>query len=274
LEPKFEDQFTAYIDLLGFSKAVEQEDDSNINNIRILLTKISGMRSQFIAITEGAEANQTVRIEPMISTFSDNIVISYPLKPSYKAMGDTKSTLIVIMRQISRYIAQVAEDSLRIGLLVRGGATIGKLYHSDQMIFGKALVDAYYIETKVSNYPRVVLSPEITNQLTLSDMQGLGILRDEYGVCHFDYFKKLAMVGAAGANDNEANREIWAEGIVNAKRSELADKIKVQASKDLTKLEEEIQLMKKVQAKWEWFGQELRRGLERSRTQRSRASLI
>src|SRR5260370_19837608 len=169
------------------------------------------MRSRFAVKSVGPQSVKTISIKPIITTFSDHIVISYPLERSCKAMGDTKSTLITLVRQVTHFTAQIAGDALRIGLLLRGGATIGNLYHTTRVIFGKALIDAYYIESTVSKFPRVVLSPEITSQLTHSDIQVLGLLSDDYGWYHVDYFKRLAKMGSISADDKRANREAWVQ---------------------------------------------------------------
>jgi hypothetical protein len=196
-------------------------------------------------------------------------------------MGDTKSTLITIVRQINYFTAQVAEDALRIGLLVRGGATIGKLYHTPRVIFGKALNDAYDIETKVSNFPRVVLSPEIISQLTKSDIQGLGLLSDDYGWYHVDYFKRLAKMGSISADGRAADRAAWVEQInriVSEHLTKFDNRIKELASKNLTRLEEQIGSVKqaedlaKVKDKWAWFSKEFCSGVERSKSQPPKSS--
>lgn len=281
MQSKFEEQFTAYIDLLGFKDSVSNEEEGNISKINCLLTQISKLRSKFAVKSEGTESIKTIYIKPMITTFSDHIVISYPLERSCKAMGDTKSTLITIVRQVNYFTAQVAEDALRIGLLVRGGATIGKLYHTPRVIFGKALNDAYDIETKVSNFPRVVLSPEIISQLTKSDIQGLGLLSDDYGWYHVNYFKRLAKMGSISADGRAADRAAWVEQvnrIVSEHLTKFDNRIKELASKNLTRLEEQIRSVKqaedlaKVKDKWAWFSKEFCSGVERSKSQPPKSS--
>jgi hypothetical protein len=277
---KFDEQFTAYIDLLGFADAVSNEEESNISAINVLLTQVSQMRRSFAVTSIGTESIKTISIKPMITTFSDHIVISYPMKRSCKAVGDMKSTLVILVRQVTDFTAQIAKDALRIGLLVRGGATIGKLYHTPRVIFGKALNDAYYIESTVSKFPRVVLSPEITSQLTNSDVQGLGLISDDYGWFHVDYFKKLAKMGSISAHGKPANRTVWAKQVkrmVSENLSKFDTQIKELASRRLTTLEEQIKSVKQAEnlaqakAKWAWFGEEFCRGMERSKSQPPKA---
>lgn len=60
--------------------------------------------------------------------------------------------------------ARLPQRALRIGLLVRGGATIGKLFDGNGIVFGEAMMEAYHIETRIATYPRVVLSRKITER--------------------------------------------------------------------------------------------------------------
>ncbi len=47
------------------------------------------------------------------------------------------------------------------GILCRGAITYGKLIHTDEVLFGPALTEAYILETKVALYPRVILHKDI-----------------------------------------------------------------------------------------------------------------
>lgn len=47
-----------------------------------------------------------------------------------------------------------------MGFLVRGGITIGPLYHDSNIVFGPALVRAATIEKDLARFPRVVLDSE------------------------------------------------------------------------------------------------------------------
>lgn len=52
------------------------------------------------------------------------------------------------------------------GILIRGGITYGKLIHSESgIVLGQALIDAYKTESKLSVYPRVILSKKILGEL-------------------------------------------------------------------------------------------------------------
>lgn len=77
-----------------------------------------------------------------ISIFSDNAVLSIPLDDEFG------NVYIITMVEF------LQRELLKLGYLVRGGMSVGKLYHKDNIVFGPALVEAVNIE-KTTIYPRI-----------------------------------------------------------------------------------------------------------------------
>ena len=76
------------------------------------------------------------------------------------------------------------------GLLIRGGITLGYCFSDDFMVWGKALVRAYEIESTIAIYPRIVIDPfadDIFDFLTKSKHKKL-ICRDFDGLYFIDIF--------------------------------------------------------------------------------------
>jgi hypothetical protein len=249
MEAKYEEQFTAFIDFLGFSEVSTRTDDTTRRKVLDLLLSLSELRGEFDLQSTVEEGSKSSRIKPAISTFSDHIVISYPLQPIYAEFGsDEHIAALVIITQFLQLLTRIGAAALRIGFLVRGGATIGMLYHSGGVVFGEALVDAFQIESRTSIYPRVVLSPQITSRPTWVENQPF-ITRDNDGLYHFDYFKPL-LIGAARPGDRHT-----------ASVKEWFDEVTALVARNLTELERSRRLNEL--AKWAWFAREFRSGLER-----------
>ena len=102
----------------------------------------------------------TANFRPEVSTFSDNIVISYPLASMTKELSPHSVPIFVLSQTL---LSILASQALRLGFLLRGGAAIGRLYHDSGVIFGDALVEAYRLESQIAIYRRVILSPGITS---------------------------------------------------------------------------------------------------------------
>lgn len=45
----------------------------------------------------------------------------------------------------------------KCGLLIRGGLTVGELYHDENIVYGPAMIRAYEMENKMAIYPRIIV---------------------------------------------------------------------------------------------------------------------
>lgn len=48
---------------------------------------------------------------------------------------------------------------------VRGGVSIGKMFHKSNMFFGPAFLESYELESEIAIYPRVILSNDVANSV-------------------------------------------------------------------------------------------------------------
>jgi hypothetical protein len=253
MEPKYEEQFTAFVDFLGFREISTQTDDATRLKVLNLLLALSALRGEFDVQTTAQETSKTSSVKPAISTFSDHIVISYPLQPIYADTGFSEQVAgIVVLRQFGILLTSIAAAALRIGFLVRGAATIGKLYHARGVVFGEALVEAYELESHTSVYPRIVLSPKLTSRSAWIDNQ-MGIAKDNDGLYHFDYFMSLVLHAASPGNDWGTNVKAWFDEAVQLVTRKLNE---LQGAGKLNEL-----------AKWGWFARQFREGLQRMNPQ-------
>jgi hypothetical protein len=249
-EPKHEEQFTAFIDFLGFSEVSKDTDNSTRLKILDLLLSLSELRGEFDVQSTAQETGKMHQYRPVISTFSDHIVFSCPLEPISTVTGhDEHGTAVVVMLMFNRLLTRIAAAALRIGFLLRGGATIGKLYHSRGVVFGEALVEAYEIESHTAIYPRVVLSSKITSKGTWIENQ-VGVIKGGDGLYHFDYFTMLLLSASMPGDSHAANVKAWFEDVSG------------RIDRNLREFESKGQLNKL--AKWAWFAREFRSGMERS----------
>jgi hypothetical protein len=243
------EQFTAFIDLLGFSEASSDTDDFTRARVLALLMNLSSARSEFAFNSTPLENGQRVEIRPTISTFSDHIVISYPIKKIAAALGaDDATAAHHILANFSGTLQRIALSALSIGLLVRGGATVGNLYHANGIVFGDALIDAYRLESSVAVYPRVVLSQKICNRETWMRFGQIFLRRGIDGLYYFNYFRNLIFrESPPGKNIRVALQEWFAH---------INDLI----GSNLSKLEKDGTMP--AFSKWAWFAHEIYSALE------------
>lgn len=84
-----------------------------------------------------------------VTTFSDSIVISY----EFTEYGSLFHILVDL------YHIQVG--IIYKGFFIRGGIYSGNVFHNQSMVFGPAMIEAYRIESKVAEYPRILVPREL-----------------------------------------------------------------------------------------------------------------
>jgi hypothetical protein len=132
--------------------------------------------------------------------------------------------------------------------LVRGGATVGNLYHSNGIVFGDALIEAYRLESSVAVYPRVVLSQKICNRDSWMRWSGISLRRGIDGLYYFNYFRNLIFRQSLPEQDHRAGMQKWFASVCEQIRSNL---VKLEKSGAMAAF-----------SKWAWFANEIHSALE------------
>jgi hypothetical protein len=146
---KFEDRAVAFIDVLGFKAlvngAAEKEE---------LLEQLSGLvnllSSAIPSLDTSVDKSISSHLIPRHIYISDSIVLSAPLTDPDRKSYDGLAILVMRVIQLSHYF-------LKAGYLIRGGISVGKVWHTDSNIVGPAYQEAYLLEQKGIE-PIVVLS--------------------------------------------------------------------------------------------------------------------
>lgn len=147
---KFENRAVAFIDVLGFKSVIDaaEQCESKLTELEQLIDLLESAIPKIDGVV-----NQSVPREliPKHIYISDSIILSAPLTsnelPSYRGLS------ILVMRVI-----QLSHILLSKGYLLRGGISVGSVWHTNSNIIGTAYQKAYQIETETL-VPRVELSP-------------------------------------------------------------------------------------------------------------------
>lgn len=162
----YETRFTAFIDILGFSDmicrsasdVVEVSLDSIIEALKIPDPAGEG---QIIIGTAGDISASNHKL----TQFSDSIVIS---------TDRTDAGLLHLINHCERIGFQL----LKLGFLCRGGVSEGLLFHENNIVLGPALIEAYHLESRIAQYPRIILSKDVEKYaLSMTAGQGTVINR-------------------------------------------------------------------------------------------------
>lgn len=71
-----------------------------------------------------------------------------------------------------------------VGWLLRGGISIGQLFIDDVMVWGDALLKAYYLEDKIVNYPRIIIDKNVADEI-MDEKQLNEYLRQDFDNLYF-----------------------------------------------------------------------------------------
>jgi hypothetical protein len=147
----YENRVLAFIDILGFSKAVEKtiqkdgiEDFHETQKIDNLLNEIQWQMNGKDYLLDELRKKSKVT-----SHFSDSIIISY--------LPTEKLSFFYILLDIYYLCINIVQK----GFLLRGAIVVDKVYHTKEKIFGPALVKAYNMEKNEAVFPRVIIDQKI-----------------------------------------------------------------------------------------------------------------
>lgn len=192
----YENRVTAFIDILGFKELLSGTVDGKNNDVPENIDKIFESYQTIRDVWNLNEQDSTIgkrvsRASKMITTFSDCLVISFKTEEK----SEVFYTLLEIKWMIMRLIYK--------GILCRGAITHGKLIHTDEVLFGPALAEAYILESRAALYPRVILHKDIidiggknranrhSSEMEREYVESL-LEKDSDGMYYIDYFAKAA----------------------------------------------------------------------------------
>jgi class 3 adenylate cyclase len=232
-------QLVVFVDILGFREAVESWNEGEMTKLIDLLRNVAGLQSNAAFDQSPEETKATAAV----TTFSDHIVVSYPVA-NLSRLGET-IPLQIGMHNVKRFVATFAREVVNLGLLIRGGVTVGPLHHADKVVVGAAMNEAYKLESQVAIYPRVAVSRKVYGRI--GQLPSAKLFRTDHdGVTHLNYFEY--MIESAG---NPAKHG------ANLRRKAWLDSIERKVAENIARFEEEED-WKKL-ANWAWFKKQIER---------------
>lgn len=147
-EKKMETYLVAYLDFLGSSNRIKEDDEKLLRDIARLYEKTLG----FLNLEDTTFSKLQVKI------FSDNIIIAQKIDENVPICDYYNVQLSGIL-VFSAVFQSLALESP--GLLLRGGITIGGLHFNDKFVWGPALLRGYELENEFAIYPRIIIDTPV-----------------------------------------------------------------------------------------------------------------
>lgn len=207
--PCMENRYVMFFDFLGASNAARTWKGQRVVDFVDLLRAVSGMRATWnIEEKAGADGRTLLSVTPEVTTFSDNVVVSYA-----DCRGAAPGCWAeLVCDHCAWHVARVADRALQLGILVRGGISYGPCIHEDSVVFGPGMVDAYELESDIAVYPRVVVSERVLDRLSPNGPETMpSLFQDEDGQWSLNYIARMATVGVPGQLAEKGGVERWKE---------------------------------------------------------------
>ena len=201
----YELRLLAFIDILGWADLLKKSE-TNKELFSLLLdasNKLSNVAINQKEFLSGFsdEAKKIVHFEsyPIISHFSDTIVMS--CIPDYSA-----ATILI------HHVQNICRTFLQKEYLTRGAIVLGNIHHSEQDIFGPALVDAYLLEKNIAFYPRIIIDRKALPLIHQSTKVGEETTYPRNVRKDFDDMLYLDILGGVPTGwQNEKRHSFWNE---------------------------------------------------------------
>lgn len=175
--PSYQKRTVCFVDILGFADLVEHADkDPNLRGK--IIEALSKVRA--LASPQGGDTDLRAQ------NFSDSLILS--------ATDDAEGFWHLLLS-----VDALTWNLLQMGVLVRGGITIGGMLHTEHLVFGVGVNEAYRMESMVAKVPRVALSKTAVQAAEgfaiggeiWNTYKNSRLLRDKDGVWFLNYLNDL-----------------------------------------------------------------------------------
>lgn len=150
----YQRSIVTFIDILGFKDVVTTQSAEHIDKILDIINSTSPSNSG------DGDDEDVDHTEPTVLSFSDSIIrvrnlesddnIAFPIGHFFYEVNSLVHMQMELVNQ---------------GILIRGGISIGNVFVAKNRIFGPAFINAYELESKFANFPRIIVSPELVNSV-------------------------------------------------------------------------------------------------------------
>ena len=181
---KTDTYIVAYIDLLGMTSIIKSDTEKQ----KAAMNKLHNLYTFSMQLTK--EMQMEGNKEVQFKIFSDNIIITKRLSLQNKERTKDIKCLFACAAHFQELAA-----SASVGWMLRGGITTGQLFIDEVMVWGEALVKAYFLESKVAVYPRIIVDANVLCEIK-DDKVLCGYLRKDFdGLTFLNYLNDCHFCG-------------------------------------------------------------------------------
>jgi hypothetical protein len=142
----YDDRYVAYMDILGFRSLVQR------------IPSEPGLYDEAVGAFNQLETRLPVDLAPEKCDFRQQIISDGIVMSS----DNTSAGLEFLVFAIE----QLSIALLTLGMFTRGGLAKGKLHHDDKVIFGEGFLEAYFLESEIAKYPRIIVGRTVYDDMS------------------------------------------------------------------------------------------------------------
>ena len=144
---KTSNHIIAYLDILGAKDIICNDNNFDfLNHLNMFMED---------AIEESGGGVFPKEEDIYIKIFSDNILLAIESKEN----DENKEQKI---QKLFNTVANIYNEILRYGYLMRGAIVEGEFFHNDIIVYGKGLVEAVHLEEKEADVPRILVRVKVS----------------------------------------------------------------------------------------------------------------
>jgi hypothetical protein len=159
----FQKGAVAFLDILGF-KSIVEDAETQSSAFSKLTSLIEVVESHMRWDNKLLSAEVPIDVQPKYLFISDTIIISAPLN-----IDGYDGLVTVTLKAIA-----IAHKLLEMGLLVRGGISVGNVWNQPTNIFGTGYIAAYLAEQE-ADHPRILLTSEASLHISTALQKGVDL---------------------------------------------------------------------------------------------------
>jgi hypothetical protein len=143
--------FCAFVDILGFSQKIKDNDTDFFNKYLKTLDEELGYIEEHYDLS-----NKNGYKEFELKIFTDNFVFGQPWFDIY---GESE------LGNLFSVLSHIQLSFVKSNVFCRGGISVSDLLMDDNVVLGPALIESYKLESEKAIYPRIILSADVVEVL-------------------------------------------------------------------------------------------------------------
>lgn len=143
----------SFFDILGFKDIIDKLTCDEIYKLLEIF--------RYFTLPKDSLSKEVIAAREIgIFNFSDSIIRVLPI--------DNKSNLQypegIIFHELIDLI-HIQGELIDKGILIRGAITLGNVFHSEEIVYGPGIIDAYFLEKEKAKNPRILVHKELITSI-------------------------------------------------------------------------------------------------------------